>query len=230
MLLGSQREGKRNYLLLFLPESDFQKRMACLAQVQFAVIRYDRHSCNEVQSRLGLGHYEIDFSEVFRAVEQIRDIGPEEVGEFQQDTEDFPLLGKFEFLDLVVEFDDFSRLDIGSFSGSGLIIDEALDALLVRRTHRYQHLSVPDGNGRIAVGYALLLCLAEDGIDPFGDGSSLVVECPSDGIKFVRCRVLDLAVTVEYGLYPGLYMREAHNRSTHPLEVGIYPVLNLVKE
>ena len=49
-------------------------------------------------------------------------------------------------------------------------------------------------------------------------------------IKFVGSGVLHLSIPVQNCVYPALYLREAHDRRRHPLEVGIYAVLYAAEE
>ena len=139
--------------------------MTCLAEVHFAVIRDYRHSGDEVQGYLGLRHDEVDFSEVSRTVEQVRDVRAQEFREFIQDSDDLPLFREFEFLYLVVEFHHFGRLNECCLSCCGLVVDESRYPLLVGCADRNQHLAVTYGHACIAVHDAFFLCLLEDGRD-----------------------------------------------------------------
>ena len=174
MLLRSKGCGKRDDLLLFLLQGPLQQRMSCLPEVHLPVVGNNRHARDEVEGDLCLCHEEVNLSEISGSIEKIRDVRPEEISEFQQDTEDLALLGEFKFLDLIVEFDHFRRLDERCLTCGRLIIYESGNALLVCRTYRNEHLAVTYGYACIAVYDSFLLSLLEDCAHSAGNGSLLV--------------------------------------------------------
>ena len=116
VLLRGKCCSKRNDLLPFLLQSLFQKRVSCLAEIDLAVFRYYRHSCDELEGSLCLCHKEVDLSQVACRVKQVRNIRAEEFRELIKYPEDLSLLRELELLDLIVQFHYFGRLDEGSLS------------------------------------------------------------------------------------------------------------------
>ena len=230
MLFLGQCGCERHDFLLLFSESSFQKRVSGLAQVHLSVFGNYRHSSDEFQCNLSLCHNEVDLSKIFGRSKQVCDIRAEEVGEFQQDAQYFPLLGESQLLYLVVKLDYFGRLDECSLSCSGLVIDESGNLLLVGCADRDEHLSVTYGNSCVAVDNAFFLCSFQDSRHSSGNGAFLLFQCPSDLVEGVRCGVLDVTVTVEDKVYPSLYFREAQDARTHPFQIRIHSVLHSVEE
>ena len=116
VLLRGECCSEGNDFLLFLLQGLFQKRVACLAEIDFAVFGDYRHPCNELEGSLCLRHKEVDFSKITCCIKQVRNIRAEEFRELIKNPEDLPLLREFKLLDLVVQLHHFGWLDEGGLS------------------------------------------------------------------------------------------------------------------
>ncbi len=105
--------------------------MPGLAKMHLPVFREDRDSGLEFQGNLRFGDQEVDFAHVGRRPDQIRNIGPDKIAEFRKNMLDFLGFLGLQRGDLVLQFDDFDRLDKSGLSGRGGVIDKTLDFFLV---------------------------------------------------------------------------------------------------
>ena len=109
-----------------------------------------------------LGHEEVDFAEVSRGIQQVRDIWPQEIGELEKYAQNLPLFREFEFLDLIVKLHHLRRFDECRLSGCGFVVYESRNPFLVCCTHRNEHLSVTYGYTCVTVYDSIFLSLLED--------------------------------------------------------------------
>ena len=229
-LAGRQGDGQRDDAAAFAREGLLQQRVARLAQRQAAVRGDDGHARHDVQRRLGLGHQEVHLADEGGAGQQVGQVGAEEVGEFQQDALDLAELLEMQLADVVLQFDDFGRLDEGRLAGGGDVVDEALQLALGGRAHRDEVLAVADGHVGVGVHHAVLLRLAQDGPGALGDGGFLAAQVAPDLEEPVGGGVLDVAVFVEDGLDAPLHLREGMDGGGEPFQLRIDAVLDAAEE
>ena len=118
VLLFCQSRGQRHDLLSLLLERALKKRVSRLAQIHLSIFRDYRHSGDEIQRYLRLGHDEVGLAEIFRSLEQFRNIWPEELSELEEYAHDLALLRELQLLDLIVQLHHFCRLDESRLSRS----------------------------------------------------------------------------------------------------------------
>ena len=68
---------------------------------------------------------------------------PEFIGKPDQDINDLPTFGIFQFTDLVVQVENFSRLDKYSLTGGRFVMNEAFQLPFTGSQHRYDHAAIP---------------------------------------------------------------------------------------
>ena len=229
-LLRGQRDGERHDAAPFARKRLLQQGVARLAQRQAPVGRDDGHAGHEVKRRLRLGHQEVQLADEGGTGQQVRQVGTQEVGEFEQDLADLALLLEVELRDVVLQLDDLGRFDEGGFAGGGHVVHEAGQLALGGRPHRDEVFAVADGHIRVGVHDPLLLRLAQDGPGALGDGGLLAAEVAPDLEKMVGGGVLDVAVFVEDGLDAPLHLGEGADRRGEPLELRVDPALDAAEE
>ncbi len=200
------------------------------AQVQFPIVRQDRHARDHIEGHKGFRADEINLADVFRGSDEAAQVRTQELREFHQDTGDFALFVELQFADLVLQLHDFERLDEGRLAGSRFVIDDAGQLFLAARRDRDQHSSVPHHHFRFGIDQSLALGLGEDAADPAGHLPLFGAEGPADFAQLGRSRIAHLAVAVEDRLDapPDLGL-VAHRRGNLP-ERGIQVVLALAEK
>ena len=189
-------------LSVFAPERHHQQGVHGLLPADQAFVGQLGQYGPEVDGKGSLGPDEIHFAQELDRPDQVVDIGADIVGDGSEDAHDLAALGVTQFANLVVHFNNFGRLDIGSFSGGRLIVYDALELALIGRQDRDDRASVADSHRGIVVDQAIVLCLLQDLLQPSRNTRLKRKHLPADAAQLGRGIVFDLARFIQYGVNP----------------------------
>ena len=107
-------------------------------------------------------------------IEQIRDVGTNQIGHFGEDSHNFAFDFPFRFADAIVGFHYFFRLYENGFAGGRFIVHNTLHLAFMHRCHREHQASIANGWGCVgienAIGSSLCNDSAHDTIDTGSGG------------------------------------------------------------
>ena len=144
MLGWIKLDGDRDNLSLFPCQSLLQKRMPGFPEIHLALLGYYRHAGFEIEGDLRFRHQEIHLTDIFRSLNQLGNIWPDEIAEYRENP--LYLLG---FIGLqgeyfVFKLNDFRWFNKGGFAGGRGVVYEPRNLLLAVAVDRNQKLSIPD--------------------------------------------------------------------------------------
>ena len=223
-------EVQRHDFLAFAGQSLLKDGVAGLAQPDFAVLRNDGHSRNHVESHKGLGTDEIDLAEELRGLQQLGQIGAQEICELGEDAGDLGLLVLVQLVETVVHLHNLNRLYEDSLAAGALVVHYAGDAVFVDRRHGDKHHAVPHRHSGIFLHITVALGLLEDGRSDLRDSFFLLFDETADARQSLGSVVADIAVTVYDGVDAADHLGEVGHRLRHLLKVGVDSVLAAVEE
>ena len=169
-LLLRQRDVERNHLarLLLLMfyiigvELQFQQRMHGNRPVQQLLVLHAWLRALRDDGELRLGADEVDLCQELIASEHVLHLGTDCLRELHQDAVDLLPLLTLQLADLVVRLHHLGRFDKDRPARVRLVMHDATDLSLHRRSHRDDQSAVAQGGGYVLVDESLAFCRAED--------------------------------------------------------------------
>ena len=125
------------------------------------------------------------------------EVGPDLIGEGEQDAVDFAPFGIFEFAHFVVGVEDLRRFQKHRLARLRLVVDEAFDLAFVLGGNGNHQSPPAHGQVEVVGNPAVLASLPQNRIELFTELCLLRNDLPPNAREFGRSRVADVAPVVD---------------------------------